>query len=73
MSADLTAKQALRAYIDSTREPFGSLLELREAIDTLTEEEVERARNLGAPWTEIAKRLRITRQTAVARYGDTAD
>lgn len=70
MSSMPTAKAALRTYIDSTRDPFDSLRDLREAIDVVTEEEVERARNLGAPWTVIADRLGITRQTAVARYGD---
>lgn len=73
MSDDLSAKETLHRFVASSREPFDSLLELRKAIDVVTEEEVERARNLGAPWTEIAKRLRITRQTAVARYGDTTD
>lgn len=64
------AADTVRAYIDIDA-PFKSLLELQEAIDKVTREEVRRARNLGAPWTSIAEQLGITRQTAVTRYGNT--
>ena len=67
-----SAVNAVRAYIDSTGAPFESLRELHKAIEIVTDEEVQRARNLGAPWTVIAERLGITRQTAVARYRQTA-
>lgn len=70
MSSTPTAEDAVRAYLDSTRDPLNSLRELREAIDVIAEEEVQRARNLGAPWTVISKRLGIARQTAVIHYGD---
>ena len=70
MSSDLTAKETLRMFVANSREPFDALRDLREAIDVVTEEEVQRARNLGAPWRIIADRLGITRQTAVTRYGD---
>lgn len=63
------AADTVRAYIDVDA-PFESLIELQEAIDKVTREEVRRARNFGAPWTTIAERLGITRQTAVTRYGD---
>lgn len=69
-----TAKDAIRAYayLNSNSDPFDSLHELREAIDIVTEEEVERMRNLGVSWKVIGEKLGITRQTAVTRYGDTA-
>lgn len=70
MSSTPNAEDAVRAYLDSTRDPLNSLRELREAIDAIAEEEVQRARNLGAPWTVISKRLGIARQTAVIHYGD---
>lgn len=70
-----TAKDAIReyAYLSNTGDPFDALHELREAIEIVTEEEVERARNLGVSWKVIGERLGITRQTAVARYGDAAN
>lgn len=70
MSSTPTAEDAVRAYLDSTNDPFDSLRDLQQAVATVTTEEVRRARNLGAPWTVISKRLGITRQTAVTRYGD---
>lgn len=73
MSSTTTAEDAVRAYLDSTRDPLNSLRELREAIDVIAEEEVQRARNLGAPWTVISKRLGIARQTAVIHYSDAAN
>lgn len=73
MSSTPTAEDAVRAYLDSTRDPLDSLRELREAIDVVAVEEVQRARNLGAPWTVISKRLGVARGTAVARYGDAAE
>lgn len=63
-----TAEDAVREYLDITCDPLDSLRELREAIDVITIDEVQRARNLGAPWTVIAERLGISRPTAVARY-----
>ena len=69
MSPSSDAHNAVREYVASSREPFDSLRDLQKAIDIVTKEEVQRARNLGAPWTIISKRLDITRQTAVARYG----
>ena len=69
MSSTPTAENAVREYVASNREPFDSLRDLQKAIDIVTKEEVQRARNLGAPWTIIAERLDITRQTAAARYG----
>lgn len=72
MSSTPTAENAVREYLDSTRDPLDSLRELREAIEIVAAEEVQRARNLGAPWTIISKRLGIARPTAVTRYGDTA-
>lgn len=69
MSSTPTAENAVREYVASSREPFDSLRDLQKAIDIVTKEEVQRARNLGAPWTIISKRLGITRQTAAARYG----
>lgn len=69
MSSTPTAENVVREYVASNREPFDSLRDLRKAIDIVTKEEVQRARNLGAPWTIIAERLDITRQTAAARYG----
>lgn len=70
-----TAKDAIReyAYLDSRRDPFDALRDLREAIEIVTEEEVARLRDLGVSWKVIGEQLGITRQTAVARYGDTAD
>lgn len=67
----LTAEDAVREYLDTTGDPLDSLRELREAIDVIAAEEVQRARNLGAPWTVISQRLGIARGTAVSRYGDT--
>lgn len=67
------AEKAVRAYLHDSEDPFKYLRDLQKAIDIVTKEEVQRARNLGAPWTIIAERLDITRQTAVARYRDTAD
>lgn len=67
----LTAEDAVREYLDTTGNPLDSLRELREAIDVIAAEEVQRARNLGAPWTVISQRLGIARGTAVSRYGDT--
>lgn len=69
MSSTPTAENAVREYVASSREPLDSLRELREAIEIVAAEEVQRARNLGAPWTIISKRLGIARPTAVARYG----
>lgn len=70
-----TAKDAIREYVylDSRRDPFDALYDLREAIETVTEEEVQRLRNLDVSWKVIGQRLGITRQTAVARYGSAAD
>ena len=70
MSSTSNAENAVRTYLDSTRDPLNSLRELREAIDVIAAEEVQRARNLGAPWTVISKRLGIARQTAVIHYGN---
>lgn len=69
----LTAENAVREYLDATGDPLDSLRELREAIDVIAAEEVQRARNLGAPWTVISQRLGIARGTAVSRYGNAAD
>lgn len=66
-----SAEEAVREYLDTTCDPLDSLRELREAIDVIAAEEVQRARNLGAPWTVISQRLGIARGTAVSRYGDT--
>lgn len=70
-----TAKDAIREYVylDSHRDPFDALHDLREAIEIVTEEEVQRLRNLDVSWKTIGERLGITRQTAVARYGNAAD
>lgn len=64
-----SAEEAVREYLDTTCDPLNSLRELREAIDVIATEEVQRARNLGAPWTVISQRLGIARGTAVSRYG----
>lgn len=70
-----TAKDAIReyAYLDSRRDPFDALHDLREAIESVTEEEVQRLRSLGVSWKTIGERLGITRQTAADRYGDAAE
>ena len=70
MSTSSDAHNTVREYVEKSRDPLGSLRELREAIEIVAAEEVQRARNLGAPWTIISKRLGIARPTAVARYGD---
>lgn len=59
----------LRAYVMDTREPLDTLDDLRVATESVTKKEVRRARKIGALWTDIAKRLGLTRPTAVNRYG----
>lgn len=62
-------QRAVRHYVTNSREPLDSLDDLRVATEIVTKEEVQRARKIGALWTDIAKRLGLTRPTAAARYG----
>ena len=62
-------QRAVRHYVANSREPLDSLDDLRVATETVTTKEVRRARKTGTPWTAIAKRLGLTRPTAVTRYG----
>lgn len=59
----------LRAYVMGTREPLDTLDDLRVATESVTKKEVRHARKIGAPWTDIAKRLGLARPTTITRYG----
>jgi hypothetical protein len=61
----------VRAAGDWGREPLDGLREacrLSIALDKLTRESVERAREAGHSWTQIGEALGVTKQTAWERY-----
>lgn len=61
----------LRAAGDWESEPLDGLREachLSTALDKLTRESVQRAREAGHSWTQIGEALGVTKQTAWERY-----
>jgi hypothetical protein len=61
----------VRAAGDWQSEPLDGLREvcrLSTALDKLTRESVQRAREAGHSWTQIGEALGVTKQTAWERY-----
>ena len=61
----------VRADGDWQSEPLDGLREacrLSTALDKLTRESVQRAREAGHSWTQIGEALGVTKQTAWERY-----
>lgn len=59
----------VRAY-DAPVSDLERVRVLRDALDAYEAQTVAEARALGVPWTEISKRVGVTRQTLRKRYGD---
>ena len=59
----------LAAAADHPREGLRAVRSLRELADRLEALQVERARDLGWSWQEIADALGVTRQAAHKKYG----
>ena len=62
---------SVRADGDWQSEPLHGLREacrLSTALDKLTRESVQRAREAGHSWTQIGEALGVTKQTAWERY-----